>query len=65
MSHIEDKEQGSTELDFMAPAPPVQIGTAQSAENLILMGAPEDWEEADIHSAPAAPGVLTYKAKIS
>jgi len=65
VSHIEDKEQGTTELDFMPPAPPVQISTAQSAEDLILMGAPENWEEADIHSAPTAPWVLTYKAKIS
>lgn len=58
VSHIEDKELGSTELDFMPPAPPVQISTAQSVENLILMGVPADWAEVDSHPAPARQWVF-------
>ena len=57
-SHIEDKELASTELDFMPPAPPVQISTAQSVENLILMGVPADWAEAASHPAPARQWVF-------
>ncbi len=64
VSHIEDKELSSSELDFMPPAPPVQISATQSVENLILMGVPADWEETDRHPAPASQGVFILQGQI-
>ena len=64
VSHIEDKKLSSSELDFMPPAPPVQISTTQSVENLILMGVPADWEETDRHPAPACQWVFILHGQI-
>ena len=64
VSHIEDKELSSSELDFMPPAPPVQISATQSVENLILMGVPADWEETDRHPAPASQWVFILQGQI-
>ena len=64
VSHIEDKELSSSELDFMPPAPPVQISSTQFVENLILMGVPADWEETDRHTAPASQWVFILQGQI-
>jgi hypothetical protein len=64
VSHFSDEVLGYTEIDYIPPAPPLNISDAQAVENLILMHAPAHWSEESRHPSPKKQWVFVLRGAV-
>ena len=65
VSHFSDEELGFSEVDYIPPAPPLNISHPQVVENLVLMHAPANWSEENRHPSPRKQWVFVLKGSVA